>query len=331
MRVFEDNKKAVGTLTPLSEECVSHAGAFPRLAHPPTLPEEFIISCKTAQSPIAQIRYEKKEDRLDIFLSPATDPVREEDISFRKGVARCDCIIALERDDNGFLDAIGADSGPFAASPIVNIGTHAQNKAYGTANCVEQNAPLAEITMFLLLEWRNDALSREQATLLLAGMLKDPRVSIPSARAATALAELFRIGADYERARALTNKKEDVALLPLLGRAFIRSRYDEARKMLWSFLTAEDFKRTGGTEADIPRILRRLEKEYGSSQGIILVWQNHNSQGVRVGFAGSRIFCDAMRALAPLAHENAALAPEQTHSTFQEAEQALSALIEKAL
>ncbi len=327
MRVLESKKKAVGALTAFSEEYMTQADVFPHLAHPPTLPEELIISCGTTQSPIAQIRYEKKEDRLDIFLSPAARPVREEDISFRKGSARCDCIIALERDDGAFPNAAGeSSSGAFADAPIINIGTRLQNRAYGAANCVEHNGSLTEIVALLLLSWGNDALPHEQATLLLAGMLQDGRVSFPSGRAAAVLSELIRMGADYERARSLTSKKENPVFLRLLGRAFIRSRYDEARDIVWSFLTAEDFELTGRTDADIPRILRRLEKEYGSPQGIVVIWQNPNAQGVRTTLAGSRAFLSAIGA-----HENAAHVPEQTYPTFQEAEQRLSALIENAL
>ncbi len=343
MRALEGRGKKVGALNSpeIQNENLSRrfgqdgSGVFKKIADPPALLREFIVTLDTSSSPISQLRYEKSEEKMDIILSPQSLPIKKESITFREGRILCDCIIALGVKDVEALDKTGLDPALFTETPLVNIDLGPDNKNYGEVNLVDpKRSSLAELVYELLTHWSDSPLDKESATLLLLGIFEKTRsLKTQTTNADTLLtsSELLRLGADLALVRGFFEEKESLSLLQLFGRAAVRSRAENSEGVLWSFLTDEDFSKTGRGEKDIPSVLRRFEETFPQARIRTLLFQTGPDRSVGAVFSGAREILLAIEAREAAAFQSPYLKLEKKFADFREAEEHVNSLLKEVL
>lgn len=336
-RMLEARGKAVGYTT--SPPAVSHPEKFKKLVSLNALPKEFIISLDTSQSPISQLRYEKGEEKIDVIFSPQSFAIRDQYVSFREGKTICDCAIMLGISDTDSVSNLSPTPEFFTETPLINFDRSADNKRYGEANLVDPTkSSLSEVIYAFLSAFHSSPLAAEEATLLLGGMVEATKgFRAPETTADTLLAssELMRLGARLAEAFSLAadnESSESLSLLQLVGRAVARSKQDVNKHVLWSFLTAEDFEKTGRSAQDVPAVMERLAKSLPSPERVqALLYQTPQETEIRTILSGDREALEAIQTRSPSSFQSPCLALDEKFSSFREAEEGLALLFNDVL
>jgi len=318
---------------------------FKKLLEPQELRREFIVTLDTNKAPVSELRYEKEEGKVHIIFLPQSHPLAAEHFSFKEGRVWYDLAIALgikniEADENTKLDAEF-----FLRTPLININLEEQSSKYGEVNLVTTGkSSLAEIVYELLIALQEAPLNPELATLLLAGIFsqtKGFRASKVGADTFLISSELLRLGADWKvvQEMGLSDSEEEksmqeveaeeksLSLYQLFGRALVRSRIEEERKVSWSFLTAEDFTKTGRDIEDIHLVMRYLERLLPPVSLRILLAQNIKNQMIGALLFGKEEILESIKSQEAAAFQSPYLKLEREFSAFREAEEYISSLL----
>lgn len=334
-QILTSRQKDVGFLTPVKKEGLSRPELFPKIAEAKSLLREFVISIDTSSSPISQLRYEKGEQKVDVILSPKNSSLKKEAVSFKEGGLQCDCAILLGIANPELLTIDSVEPEFFTDTPILNIDFSSENKKYGEVNLLNtEKSSLSEIVYALASALDPVPLDADKATLLLAGIIDGTRsFSAPSTSADTLLtaSELMRLGAKHALAQEICKETLPLSLAQLLGRASVRSKIDEGAKIAWSFITADDYEKTGRSPTDIPAMLNNLQKTLPPSRVLVLLSQQPEDKMVSAILAGGQEVLEAVRGREPAEFQSPHLRLNNTFSTFREAEDYLSPLIRELL
>lgn len=295
------------------------------------LPREFIVSLDTGRSPVSQLRYEKSENRIDIILSPKESSVLRDSISFGDGKTICDCIVSINVENiEESAGTINTDPDLFTATPIINIDNGAAKKNYGEANLVDgSRSSVSELIYQFLSAAYESPLDPDSATILLAGIVQKTagfKTGSTSADTLLASSELMRLGAKMEDAYELTKEAESLGVAQLIGRASVRSRLDENQKILWSFLTKEDFEKTGRSSKDISRVLAHLDSSFPQHAVSASLWQDPADNKVHATLSGERHSLEMIQSRDEGEFQSPYLKLSQTFDSFREAEEKIAAL-----
>lgn len=299
------------------------------------LPREFIISLNTSTSPISQLRYEKTENSIDIIFSPKELPVIKEAISFREGKMLCDCAIALGVQNIETIETLEGTNANLASEiPIINLDISGQNSQYGEVNLVSpEKSSLGELTYDFITGIRQEPLDKRSATLLLSSIIFKTSHFSTQTTADTLLcaSELMRLEANLQEAEQMAKDAKSPSLLQLQGRAMVRSKFDDHKGVLWSFVTAEDFEKTSRTEDDIPSLLSHMQKEFPPHSITALLAQTGEGGGVAVTLAGDRKVLEALEARGAGKFQSPYLRISSSFESFREAEDIVGSLLTNIL
>lgn len=333
-RAYEAQGKHVGFLPSIAADAPKAPDACAKVLNPSPLTREFIIGIETTSIPIAQLRYEKHDDRIDVILSPKSSPISEDSLSFQEGKIQCECVIALAIPDIDALPPLtGVEPSFFTETPIVALGNTPEHKSYGEANLVSsEDTPLSQIAYALVAGQGAPKLDAETATVLLAGIIAATDSFNAAAQSTThaIAAGLLAAGAQQARAGAIAHS-EPFALRQLVARAGVRSKEDGEKGILWSFLTAEDFEKTNRTPADVPHVFRALARAFAPHRISILLWQDPRLKQVRASVLGEHSVLDAIASREPGAFQSPMLVLAADFNNFVDAEERLASLLREVL
>lgn len=334
-RACETLGKHVGFLPSIAADASKAPEAFTMVLNPKPLTREFIIGIETTQVPIAQLRYEKHDDRIDVILSPKSAPITEDSFSFHEGRIQCEAVMTLNIPDIEALPPLaGVDPAFFTETPIIALGNTPEHKSYGEANLVSgANAPLSQIAYILIINALSTQPDTDTATALLAGIIAHTNsfsASVQSTTHTTA-ADLLTRGADHSRATTIAQRDQPFPLRQLIARAGVRSKEDVEKGILWSFLTAEDFEKTGRTHADVPTVSRALAYAFAPHQVLILLWQDTRLKQVHASVLGERSLLDAITSREPGTSQSPVVTLAADFNNFVDAEERIASLLREVL
>jgi len=331
LRMLTGLNKHVGLLTPLPRTEGSAPSPFTALEKSKPLPKEFIVALDTATSPASQVRYEKNANEISFIVSPLNTSITKESISFREGKVQCDTVCAIGVPD---IEAVATDYiGPdfFTQMPIIAIDTSPEYTNYGEVHLVDpKKASCSEIVYEFLSLLTETALDQQNATLLLSGItfctraFADPKTTADTLLAAS---ELVRLGASLADAQTIGANTFPLRLQQLHGRAIVRSRMDEHIGVMWSFLTAEDFEKTGSTAKDTEAVLRHIETVLPQTRIAALIWQETALSKIKATLAGARPLLEALTHSGDGSFQSPSLVLTSTFETFREAEESVRSLL----
>lgn len=333
MDVLETRGKMIGLACELKKESLTNLDQFPKISSSPVLLKEFIVSLDTASHPVSQLRYEKEEGRLEIIFSPQKGPIGKDAVSFRDGKALCDLAIAIGIANPETLEFPAPEF--LSETPIINLDVSAENKRYGEVNVIDaEKGSISELAYEFLTSLSSSPVSTRQADILLAAIVrKSDHFRAASTTADTLLiaSELMRLGAELAKAKNLSSNNQPPALVQLAGRASVRSRLDDPRDILWSFLTAEDFEKTGRTSEDVPYVLGHLASQFPPHRAIALLLQEPEGGSVRAALAGDQPLLSALEQRDAGKYSSSHLLLHARFETFKEGEEIIASLLEEVL
>ena len=333
-RALAKRKKAVGLFYDIDIPPRGIPGIFGALKSAQKLPKEFVISLDTAQSPASELRYEKSENRIDVIFSPKGSGILQEHVSFREGRVQCDCIVSLGISDiESVSEAITDDPEIFTRTPIINIDSSLDNKQFGEVNITDAR-PHSEIAYSLITAMEKLPPEEHEATILLAGILASTRhLTSPLLAPETVLAvsELMRAGADYKEALALSKEKRPLNIIQLTGRAHVRSKMDADEKILWAFLTREDFEKTDSGIEDANHALAAISRECPWETIAVLLAQDPGTERIFAFLTGDNRALSQIGESAGGEWKNSSLSLSASFEHFVDAEDYVRSLLGHAL
>lgn len=286
---------------------------------------EFIISFDLTRSPIKELKYERDENRMNVILAPTGSSIRREDVEFKNGALRYDLAVTLG------VSRIEEASASLAQAPellyekpVLNIDVDPKNTAYGELNLLaaageSMGSPtIPELTYHTLKGLEALPGDPETATTLLASLAAATdglRLGRASAGALSMAGELIERGADAEASRRYAAAARPLAEEQLLARAIARTRLDPEINTLWSVLTAEDFEKTGMTEAAVEDLLERMCDTLPQAEHHVLLWQDAERPDIQALIRSAS------------AGKESPLSPPAAYPTFREAEVAIGELL----
>ncbi len=237
---------------------------------------DLVISVDTSKVPVDKLKYNTKDDKLNVIVTPKDGRYEERDVTVRSGSYNFDLIIALDAPD---LDRVGSlfEDHPdlFYETPVVNIDHHPSNDYFGAVNLVDLTATSTAETLVGVFEALGESLIDEDiATCLLTGLVTDTgsfQNANTTPKSLTVSAQLVASGGRQQEIVQHVYKTKPLSTLRLWGRALTRLRYDQPAKLVWSTVSKQDFEETGGTSTDAKNVIDALMSSAPDAEIILLL------------------------------------------------------------
>ncbi len=220
----------------------------------------FIISLSTKDIPVDRIKYNIKEDTVEILVTPQSGRLSPQDVAFRQGFGEVDLIITVESNSLEDLGITFArDPELFSKVPIINIATGVKNSYFGKINLVDPSRSSSTELIHDLFQneaWKKH-IDADLSTILLAGLITSTGSFLEPNSTAGALdlaASLQEQGARQSSIIDHLFKQKDPATLKIWGRALRNAELDPVHKISWSTLNKTDFEIAEASPEDVEKI-----------------------------------------------------------------------------
>ncbi len=239
---------------------------------------EFVLVFNTKYNNIINVRSEKNDEELKIYITPERGAIDPRDFSFAPAKYKYDLAVVLGSPDKESLGKIYTDNPDiFYEIPIVNIDNHGNNENFGQINVAELTASsVSEILAGVLEKFNNFSVDQNAAECLLAGIMSATdsfQKKNTTPRALETAARLMELGADQQKIVRHLYKTQPLNVIKLWGRIMARLKWDEALGLIWAPAYLEDFVQSRSASADIPLILDKIKESYSTGK-IYLVYYN---------------------------------------------------------
>ncbi len=276
---------------------VSSAKNLPNLNFFPTLPKvnqkltsgtDLIIRVNSQRAIPKQIRYEKENTDLLIYVTPDQGRLDEEDVEVLPSAQGFDLLIFLGVNAIEKIGKIHSDNTElFFNTPKIVINNQLDQEYFGSINWIESTASSVteQIASWLLTDQQlhnNDVV----LTGLLAGIIdstqsfRDPKTTPETLAVA---ADLVAKGARRQDIIQHLFKTKSFPLLQLWGRALARIKTAPDDNVIYTLVTEQDFVRTETSPDLLPLVMQELSVMASKYQLIVLAAKV--PQGVEVYLA----------------------------------------------
>lgn len=240
-----------------------------------TTGDEFVIKVSSQHVKPKQLRYEKVQDDLLIYLTPESGRLTEQDIELLPQSGDLDVLIILGVSSLELVGALYSNHTElFFNTPKIVINNKIDQEYFGAINWVENSASsLSEqIAQWLLTD---EQVAKEDIVItgLLAGIIdstqsfRDPKTTPQTLAVA---AELVQRGARRQEIIQHLFKTKSFTLLQLWGRALARIKTIPEQSLLYTLLTEQDFAKTEASAELLPQVLGELVVMASGYQAIII-------------------------------------------------------------
>lgn len=237
---------------------------------------ELVLSVSTEKNGVRSLRYEKKDDRLLIVLTPEKDRLLKEQVLIRENQPP-QIIVAVKCAD---LDDLGAlkNNNPkfFLQLPLINIDHRPANLNYGTVNLVDLSASsAAEIVWRLIKDLSPEPVDKDDATCLLAGIIEATRSFRSAAakpRSFIAASDLIELGADRELIIRSLYKTKTLAALKILGEMLDKMEFHAEQKLVFINLAESPSNNAREALELVGAALEELKEIFPSPDMIFALW-----------------------------------------------------------
>jgi bifunctional oligoribonuclease and PAP phosphatase NrnA len=234
----EMEKKAELVITEKIPETFTYLEGLGKVRPKLDYQEGKLIRIDTSKIPVKGLKYQKRENFLDIFLD-ADKNLKFEYLEIKNGADKPDLIVVLDTPDVEAIDA-AYDETPelFYEVPIINIDHHAGNEYFGAVNLIDLTATsTSEILVSLLEALQYKIATPDIATALLTGIIADTqsfRSGNTTPKSLTVAAQLLAAGAKQQEIISNLYKKKPIALLRLWGEMLSGVQEDSNFELAWT-------------------------------------------------------------------------------------------------
>jgi len=246
---------------------------------------DFILSFNTHYNKILDVRTEKNEEELRIYITPENGSIDPRDFSFIPAKFKYDLVISLGSPDKESFGTIYEENPDiFYEIPVINIDNHSANDNFGQINLVDITASsTSEIVAEMIDKVNPAAIDENISNCLLAGIISatesfQNRKTTPKSLQISA--RLMDKGADQQKIVRYLYKTQPFNLLKLWGRTMAQLKWNEDLKLAWAALSVEDFVQSRSKTGDLPLILNKIKDNYSSGK-IFLIFYNETPSVVK--------------------------------------------------
>lgn len=243
---------------------------------------DLILSFNTKYNDIIDIKTERYDDSLQIFITPEKGMIDSRDFSFQPGSFPYNAIITFGAQDKESMGPL-YDEIPdiYYELPIVNIDNTNANEQFGHINIVNTVASsVSEITFDLLDEWSENAINEPIAHTLLTGIISATN-SFQNHRTTphvlTCASKLLDYGANQQLIIKNLYRNQTFSLLQLWGAAMKKITTSKLHEsIVLTALTQKDFIRTKAEHHHIYTIIDKMKQNYQKGHIFILLYEEKN-------------------------------------------------------
>lgn len=246
---------------------------------------DFILAFNTSKNKIANVKTERNEDELRIYITPEKGSIRPEDFSFIPAKFKYDLVVVLGSPDKESLGRVFEENPDiFYEVPVINIDNHSNNEEFGQINIVNVvSSSVCEIITDLLEE-SGEKISKEIAECLLTGVIETTESFQNKKTTPKSLqisAKLMGYGANQQEIIRHLYKTQPLHILKLWGRVMAKLQWNDSVKLIWSLVSVEDFVQSRSKPKDIRFILKKIQENYSSGKIFMLLY--HETASVAKG------------------------------------------------
>ncbi|OGZ24173.1 MAG: hypothetical protein A2896_00955 [Candidatus Nealsonbacteria bacterium RIFCSPLOWO2_01_FULL_43_32] len=234
--------------------------------------KDFVISIDGSEKEIGEMRYEKNEKGLKIYLTLKQGKISQHDVAFSTLGQNPDLVIALGIKSAQELSAYHA--------PVLNIDNQPSNENFGEVNLIETTKSLAEISLNLIKALGPELIQGNVATCLLTGIICASRnFRNPETKPKTfeTSAYLINQGADHQKIIQHLYKQKSIAQIKFLGRILEKLNFDKEKELYDVALTAADFQESNVHPKDLGFTIEELKFNFRYLPNLLILWESHAS------------------------------------------------------
>lgn len=246
---------------------------------------DFVLAFNTKFNKITNVRTERADDELRIFITPQKGSIDPRDFSFIPAKFKYDLVIVLGSPDKESLGAVYEENPDiFYEVPVVNIDYHNENDNFGQINIVDMTASsTSEIVAGLMHRINEKNIDESIAESVLTGIIDatnsfQKKNTTPKSLQIAAM--LMTKGADQQKIIRYLYKTQPLHLLKLWGRVMARLFWEDEIALAWAPVFLEDFVQSRSKPNDVPFILEKIRENYSAGK-IFMVLYNEKAGEVR--------------------------------------------------
>jgi nanoRNase/pAp phosphatase (c-di-AMP/oligoRNAs hydrolase) len=238
---------------------------------------DFVLAFNTKYNKITNVRTEREEDELRIFITPEKGSIDPRDFSFIPAKFKYDLVIVLGSPDKESLGKVYEENPDiFYEVPVVNIDHHTENDNFGQVNIIDIKASsTAEVLTNIISEIDKNAFDENIAENLLVGII-DATNSFQkkntTPRSLQNASMLMTEGADQQKIIRYLYKTQPFHLLKLWGRVMARLNWEEDIQLIWAPIFLDDFVQSRSNPSDIPFILEKIRENYSAGKYFMVIY-----------------------------------------------------------
>ena len=238
---------------------------------------DFVLAFNTKFNKITNVRTERVDEELRIFITPEKGSIDPRDFSFIPAKFKYDLVIVLGSPDKESLGKVYEENPDiFYEVPVVNIDHHTENDNFGQVNIVDITASsTSEVVADLIAKINEKNIDEIMAESLLTGII-DATNSFQkkntSPKSLQIGAMLMTKGADQQKIIRYLYKTQPFHLLKLWGRVMARLYWEDEIALAWAPVFLEDFVQSRSKPSDVPFILDKIKENYSAGKIFMVLY-----------------------------------------------------------
>ena len=244
---------------------------------------DFVLSFNTKYNKITNVKTERVEDELRIFITPEKGSIDPRDFSFIPAKFKYDLVIAVGCADKESIGKVYEENPDiFYEVPVVNIDQHTENDQFGQINVVDIKASCTcEILAETLLRIEEKNVDENIAECLLTGLIDETNSfqnKNTTPRSLQIAAALMTKGAKQQKIIRFLFKTQPLHLLKLWGRVMARLQWESDLELVWAPVFLEDFVQSRSNPNDVPFILDKIKENYSAGKMFMVLYSENIGQ-----------------------------------------------------
>ncbi len=253
---------------------------------------DFVLSFNTKYNPISEVRTERGDDELRIYITPSKASIDPRDFSFQPSAFSHDLVITLGAADKERLgQSYLGNPDIFYEVPVINVDYQSSNELFGQVNVVDLNASSVSEIVAEILGVSTEKNSKPFVyEYLLAGIMSGTnsfQKTSTSPKAFRMASTLMDLGANQQNIVRALYKTQPLHLLKLWGKVMANIKWNEKLSLIWGTVSIQDFVQARASTHDLPLVLEKIMNNYQTAKMYMLL-QQVDLQTVRVLLAGGQ-------------------------------------------
>ncbi len=240
----------------------------------PALSKDFVISINGSEKEISQMRYEKNENGLKIYLALNKGEISAQDISFANLGQNPDLLIVVGGKQIENLSHNNAK--------VLSINNQPADEGFDGVSLSEINKPLAEISLGLISSLSNNQnlIDKNIATCLLTGIIsasQNFRDAQTKPQTLAISASLIKKGADHQKIVQHLYKQKSISQVRILGKILEKLSFNQGKELYSATLSERDFQECNARPKDLGYAVGELKLNFRYLSNLLILWEGHAS------------------------------------------------------